>query len=304
MRLGRRTLQARQFCDERNIALLLLAGTSVVLLGGAGPVLVAGATAPLASQTLIVPVEPYRILDTRSAIGVPGTSPVGSGQTLVVQIAGVGPVPADAVGVVLNITGTEATQRTYVTAWPTGNVHPTASVLNLTPGIDAPNGVTALLGIGGRLSLFNFTGSTHLVADVAGYLTLAGASGQGPAGPTGPQGPAGPTGAKGDPGVTATVTHRVQFTFPANNGATGQVLESDVQCLAGERLVGGGHEILEDVSSGAQPNTVVLDSRPATASGAAPANGAVATGWFVQARRNVDTVAQNVVVYVVCARTT
>jgi hypothetical protein len=97
---------------RRNIALLLLAGTSVVLLGGASSVLVAGATAPVASQTLIVPVEPYRILDTRSAIGVPGTSPVGSGQTLVVQIAGVGPVPADAIGVVLNITGTEATQRT------------------------------------------------------------------------------------------------------------------------------------------------------------------------------------------------
>jgi hypothetical protein len=33
--------------------------------------------------------------------------------------------------------------------------------------------VTALLGAGGRLSLFNYTGSTHLIADVAGYLAAA-----------------------------------------------------------------------------------------------------------------------------------
>lgn len=122
------------------------------------------------TATSVVPVTPYRVLDTRSAVGVPGTDPVGPGATINVRIAGIGPVPTDAVGVVLNITGTQATDETYVTAWPAGLQMPEASTLNLTPGINAPNAATALLGDGGQLSLFNFTGTTHLIADVTGYL--------------------------------------------------------------------------------------------------------------------------------------
>jgi hypothetical protein len=76
-----------------------------------------------------------RILDTRNGIGTGGAlSPLGAGQTIDLQVAGVGTIPADAVGV----------------------------VLNLTPGIDAPNMVTALLG-DGKLSLYNNAGSTHSV---------------------------------------------------------------------------------------------------------------------------------------------
>jgi len=279
---------------RRRIRLGLLVGALALGITGAGTLRLATASSP-AAPTSVVPVEPYRILDTRNAIGTPGTSPVGPGATIDVQIAGVGPVPADAVGVVLNITGTLTTAATYITAWPTGTPMPTASVLNLTPGIDAPNGVTALLGDGGRLSLFNFTGSTHLIADVAGYLVPAGGAGTGPQGPQGPQGPAGPT------GVAKVVTRRVQFTFPEDNGATGQVLEDDVQCLAGETVVGGGYEIVQNASTGGQPLTIVLDSRPAGPTGAAPANGATPTGWFAQARRNTDVFAQDVVVYVLCA---
>jgi hypothetical protein len=303
----RRVVRRDNSTMKRNIALLLLAGTSVSLLGSSGSGNVAGAAAPVATQTVVVPVEPYRILDTRIALGVPGIVPVGSGRTIDVQVAGVGPVPADAVGVVLNITGTESTHRTYVTAWPTGSVQPTASVLNLTPGIDAPNSVTALLGTGGRLSLFNFTGTTHLVADVAGYLTSAGAGAQGPAGPAGPagpvgaQGPVGPTGARGAPGVTTTVTRSTTIVFPAS-GSTGTTMEGNVQCLAGERLVGGGHEIVENISSGGVQNMTVLDSRPATVSSASPTNGTVPTGWYVQAYRNSGFL-QNVVIYAVCAQT-
>ncbi len=150
-----------------------------------------GLAASPGTATSTVPVEPFRILDTRLGIGAPA-APVTSGQTIDVQIAGVGPVPADAVGVVLNLTGTRTTAATYITAWPTGGTQPTASVLNLTPGIDAPNSVTALLGTGGKLSLFNFTGSTDLIADVAGYLVASGSGAPGPQGPAGPQGPQGP----------------------------------------------------------------------------------------------------------------
>jgi hypothetical protein len=276
---------------------VLLVGSLGVATAVVGTIRLAAASSP-APPTSVVPVQPYRILDTRNAIGTPDTAPVGPGATIEVQIGGVGPVPADAVGVVLNVTGTMTSEPTYVTAWPTGTPMPTASVLNLTPGIDAPNGVTALLGTGGRLSLFNFTGSTHLIADVAGYLVPATGGGSGPQGPAGPAGPAGPT---GPTGVAQVVTRTFQFTFPADNGSTGQVLDDHVQCLSGEMVVGGGFEILQNASSGGQPMTVVLDSRPAGPTGAAPGNGGTPTGWWVQARRNTDTFAQDVVVYVLCA---
>lgn len=200
------------------VAAALLVGVAV---GGVRLVGAAGGTA-----TSVVPVEPYRILDTRNGIGAPA-SPVGAGRTIDVQIAGVGPVPADAVGIVLNITGTRTTEATYITAWPTGTAQPTASVLNITPGIDAPNGVTALLGAGGKLSLFNFTGSTDLIADVAGYLVAGGSGGQGP------QGPQGPKGADGVSGYTKV--------FAAGTVAAGTSYgDFTVACPVGKVPVGGG----------------------------------------------------------------
>jgi hypothetical protein len=124
----------------------------------------------------IVAVSPYRILDTRTGVGTGGAvAPVGPGATITLAVRGVGPVPANAVGVVLNITGTSATAPTYVTAWPSGEIQETTSTLNVLPGQTAPNMITAALGADGGLHLFNAFGSVDLVADVAGYLLPAGA---------------------------------------------------------------------------------------------------------------------------------
>jgi hypothetical protein len=203
-------------------------GLALLVSGGVAVAAVAGAEDP-ADPTEVVPVTPYRILDTRSGLGAAG--PVGGGQTIDVQMAGVGPVPANAVGVVLNVTGTGATAPTWVAAWPSGSERPNASVLNLQPGVDAPNAVTALLGPNGKLSLYNDTGSTHLIADVAGYLLPAGSGGQpGPAGPQGPVGPQGPAAASGHQIVTAA------GTVLAGN-ATGV---ASATCPAGKEAIGGG----------------------------------------------------------------
>lgn len=80
-----------------------------------------------------------------------------------------------------------------MSAWPTGDTQPNASILNLSAGQNLPNMVTVALSPYGRLNLFNFAGSVHLIADVAGYL-VPGSGGTGPAGPQGPPGPPGPTG--------------------------------------------------------------------------------------------------------------
>jgi hypothetical protein len=71
------------------------------------------------APAVIVPVDPYRILDTRNGIGAP-RAPVGAESSITLQVGGVGPVPLDATGVVLNLTGTGADTATYVTAYPTG----------------------------------------------------------------------------------------------------------------------------------------------------------------------------------------
>jgi hypothetical protein len=89
-----------------------------------------------------------------------------------VQGAGVGGVPATGVSaVVVNITATEPTAGSYLTAFPTGTAKPLASNLNFGPGQTIPNLVVVKLGAGGKFSLYNAVGSTHVIADVVGWYS-------------------------------------------------------------------------------------------------------------------------------------
>jgi hypothetical protein len=99
-----------------------------------------------------------------------GGGAVGHGQTLDLTVTGRGGVPATGVGaVVLNVTATEPTASGFVTVYPTGTQRPNASNLNFVAGQTTPNLVIAKVGDGGKVSLFNFAGSTHLIADVVGW---------------------------------------------------------------------------------------------------------------------------------------
>lgn len=115
--------------------------------------------------TRFVPLSPTRVLDTRTGAGVP-VGPASS-----VDVSMVGKVPADAVAVALNVTGTGGTANTYITVWPTGVERPLASNVNLAPGETRPNGVVTEIGLDGFVSLYNNAGKTHLIADLAGYYT-------------------------------------------------------------------------------------------------------------------------------------
>jgi hypothetical protein len=115
------------------------------------------------------PVAPSRILDTRSGVGASATK-VGAGATLDFTVAGVGGVPGSATSVVLNLTVTQPSAQTWITAYPAGEGRPTASNLNVLAGQTRPNLVVARVGAGGRVSLYNFNGDTHLVADVVGWF--------------------------------------------------------------------------------------------------------------------------------------
>lgn len=121
---------------------------------------------------LFVPVDPVRVLDTRSALGVLTTTPVPPGTAIVLPIAGHGGTPATGIGaVVLNVTAAQATAPGFITVWPSDQPQPTASNLNVTAaGQNIPNLVSVSVGNTGSVSLYTQTG-THLVADIAGYYT-------------------------------------------------------------------------------------------------------------------------------------
>ena len=128
-------------------------------------------------QSLYVPVDPVRLLDTRSGLGAPAGR-VGQAGVLDLQVTGLR-VPAGATAVVLNVTATQPSTSSDVRVYPTPSAPaapPTVSSLNVVAGTTVANLVTVALGAGGRVRLRNALGSVHLIADLAGYFTSTGGS--------------------------------------------------------------------------------------------------------------------------------
>ena len=121
-------------------------------------------------------LQPGRLLDTRpggtTVDGVfAGGGALGPDSTVELTVVGRGGVPAAGVGaVVLNITATQPTAPGYVTVYPSGAALPNASNLNFVAGQTTPNLTIARVGDGGKVSLYNFAGDTHLIADVVGWF--------------------------------------------------------------------------------------------------------------------------------------
>ncbi len=125
-----------------------------------------------------VPLSPARLLDTRP--GEPtidtlaaGTGPIPAGTHITLQITGRGNIPTTGVAAVaLNLTATQSTTPSYITAWPTNEPRPTASNLNTDPGQDTPNLVITKLDPNGQINLYNNAGTTHLIADIVGWYPI------------------------------------------------------------------------------------------------------------------------------------
>ena len=120
------------------------------------------------------PVAPARITDTRA--GVCGVR-LGPGETRQVAVAGAAGVPVGtASAVALNVTVVNPTAATFLTVWPSGQPQPASSNVNAVVGT-VPNMVTVGLGADGRVSVFNFAGTTDVVIDVAGWFDGSGVAG-------------------------------------------------------------------------------------------------------------------------------
>ncbi|VXB54274.1 putative Thermitase [Arthrobacter sp. 9AX] len=112
----------------------------------------------------LIPVTPFRALDTRNS------SAVAPDSTVSFQVAGQGGVPAKVSSVVFNMTVAEAQSFGFVTAYASGAARPDASNMNFSSGQIVANAVTVPVGADGKVTLFNRSaGATHLLADVSGY---------------------------------------------------------------------------------------------------------------------------------------
>jgi sugar lactone lactonase YvrE len=122
----------------------------------------------IALEAPFVPVQPTRVLDTRSGVGT-AAGKVPKAGTVEVSLSGVAGIPADASAVVLNVTATEPEAPGYLTVYPCGSAPPLASNLNYAVGQNVPNLVIARLGAAGKVCIYTYA-TTHIVADVSGVF--------------------------------------------------------------------------------------------------------------------------------------
>jgi hypothetical protein len=120
---------------------------------------------------------PTRVLDTRYGTGAP-KAPVKAHSVTQVKFAGNGGIPADVTAVVLNVTVTAPTAAGDIVVYGDGTARPSSSNVNFVKGQTVPNQVIAPVGADGKVDFYNAsTGSTDLIADVAGYFTQTPSSG-------------------------------------------------------------------------------------------------------------------------------
>ncbi|HWG72943.1 MAG TPA: hypothetical protein VG184_02685, partial [Acidimicrobiales bacterium] len=117
-----------------------------------------------------LPSGPTRLADTRAGSGEPDTEQtLGAGQSITVPVSGTGGVPAGVTAVVLNVTVTDTTGRSYLTVYPTGQTRPLASDLNWVAGNTRANLAVVRPGPDGTITIYNNSSSTNVIVDVTGY---------------------------------------------------------------------------------------------------------------------------------------
>jgi uncharacterized protein YkwD len=125
--------------------------------------------------TLLTPIAPQRILDTRFGTG--GVSgPVAPQGTITVDpetATGLPPVGSYS-AVIVNVTATAPSAGGWLTVFPSDQSLPTASNLNFVAGETVPNLVKIRVGADGKFKINNTggnpaAGSVQIIADIVGY---------------------------------------------------------------------------------------------------------------------------------------
>jgi hypothetical protein len=130
---------------------------------------VTGYFTPDATGATYMPVDPARLLDTRSGIGLIGAFTSRVARTFQVT------VPANAVAVTGNLTVTGQTALGYLYIGPVATNSPTSSTLNFPKADNRANSLAVKLGTGGTLSVTYYAGTgaqAHVIFDVSGYFSM------------------------------------------------------------------------------------------------------------------------------------
>jgi N-acetylmuramoyl-L-alanine amidase len=133
-----------------------------------------GGAAFTPGEGLFNPVAPFRALDTRK------TAALGPGESRRLRVTGTGGtggVPAAGVSaVVVNLTVTRPTSPGFLTVYPGGQPRPPTSNLNFVAGETRANRVVVPVGADGTVAVYNPAGSAHVIVDLNGWYTGAGAA--------------------------------------------------------------------------------------------------------------------------------
>lgn len=110
---------------------------------------------------------PVRLLDTRES------APIAGGTSITLPVGGAGGIPADARGVLGNITAIQAVADGFLTLYPTGEPRPLASSNNYAAGAIvntlAMSRLSTTTGATGRMQIFaNVT--THVTFDAVAFV--------------------------------------------------------------------------------------------------------------------------------------
>jgi len=117
-----------------------------------------------------VPLQPVRLVDTRNGTGA-AKGPVAADSSLRIKVTGSNGVPTGATAVTLNLTGTNGSAATYLTAYGDGT-RPATSNLNLAPGQTRPVQAIVPVDSDGYITVYNSAGTVDVIADLEGYFAF------------------------------------------------------------------------------------------------------------------------------------
>lgn len=254
------------------VAITLLATFLVVQHRGAD-------ATPGDTDTTFTPTAGCRLVDTRGPNNIgPRSKPLSANEVVEVQVHGDNgectgdlAIPADATGIATNVTAVGATAASNLRIYPADIIDvPVLSNLNVTAGAPpTPNKVDVKLSPDGKIKVFNFRGSVHIIVDVVGWygpkslrqlaLSVGTPGPQGPAGPQGEPGPADFDGF-GVPWSTFVITPDIvgcplgEVRVLVETVGAGMYFDEDAsRCFVYDDVLRGGAEILLPAKSSGLP---------------------------------------------------
>ena len=121
------------------------------------------------------PVQPCRVVDTRSGLGG-FTGQLQNGAVKNFTIKGAQPclVPTSAAAVSFNVTVADAASGGWVALWPSSSSYPGVSTLNFNTAENIANGAIVPLASGtpdlSVVAAFSGTSGVNLILDITGYF--------------------------------------------------------------------------------------------------------------------------------------